>query len=217
MATDKTKLIFNPLTGNFDTVQDVTDLVTTSDLANYVPLTQKGAANGVATLDAGGKVPSAQLPTINIVEDTTPQLGGNLDLNTKDIQLDSRQILALRNTAGLKTITKTPAAIFINAGASAVIGSVPGFTGDNYGTEFTVTVAGNNNTGSEISKWLLVTNFNNSNPLLSNFGSLASGDSTMNYTLSAITNGSNIDIILNNSAGPEIVYPRIVFKYQTTI
>lgn len=33
-----------------------------SALANYVPLTQKGASNGVATLDAGGKVPVSQLP-----------------------------------------------------------------------------------------------------------------------------------------------------------
>lgn len=31
-------------------------------LADYVPLTQKAAANGVATLDAGGKIPAAQLP-----------------------------------------------------------------------------------------------------------------------------------------------------------
>lgn len=30
---------------------------------NYVPLSQKGVANGVATLDAEGKVPSAQLPS----------------------------------------------------------------------------------------------------------------------------------------------------------
>ena len=31
--------------------------------ATYVPLTQKGVANGVATLDANGLVPSAQLPS----------------------------------------------------------------------------------------------------------------------------------------------------------
>lgn len=31
-------------------------------LGSYVPLSQKGAANGVATLDAGGKIPAAQLP-----------------------------------------------------------------------------------------------------------------------------------------------------------
>lgn len=38
----------------------VENLVT--DLAAKIPLTQKAAANGVATLDAGGKVPAAQLP-----------------------------------------------------------------------------------------------------------------------------------------------------------
>ena len=32
-------------------------------LSNYVPLTQKGAASGVATLDAGGKIPASQLPS----------------------------------------------------------------------------------------------------------------------------------------------------------
>lgn len=36
---------------------------TDEQVANYVPLTQKGAALGVAELDAGGKVPVAQLPS----------------------------------------------------------------------------------------------------------------------------------------------------------
>lgn len=31
--------------------------------SDYIPLTQKGAANGVAALDGGGKVPASQLPT----------------------------------------------------------------------------------------------------------------------------------------------------------
>jgi len=35
-------------------------------IADYIPLAQKGAANGVATLDGGGKIPSAQLPPIAI-------------------------------------------------------------------------------------------------------------------------------------------------------
>ena len=33
------------------------------DNLQQIPLTQKGVANGVATLDAGGKIPSAQLPS----------------------------------------------------------------------------------------------------------------------------------------------------------
>ncbi len=35
----------------------------TSVAETYIPLTQKGAANGVATLDAAGQVPAAQLPS----------------------------------------------------------------------------------------------------------------------------------------------------------
>jgi len=34
-----------------------------TELGNYVPLTEKGANNGVATLDAGGKIPANQLPS----------------------------------------------------------------------------------------------------------------------------------------------------------
>lgn len=34
-----------------------------SDLSNYVPTSQKGTNNGVATLDSSGKVPTSQLPS----------------------------------------------------------------------------------------------------------------------------------------------------------
>lgn len=62
MAQDKTKLTFNPATGTLDLVQDVSDLVEQSDLANYIETSEKGSPNGVAELDAGGKVPATQLP-----------------------------------------------------------------------------------------------------------------------------------------------------------
>lgn len=42
-------------------VGDISGLST--ELAKYVPLTQKGTASGVATLDTSGKVPSSQLPS----------------------------------------------------------------------------------------------------------------------------------------------------------
>jgi hypothetical protein len=35
----------------------------TSTIATYVPLSQKGAANGVATLDSTGKIPTGQIPS----------------------------------------------------------------------------------------------------------------------------------------------------------
>lgn len=47
--------------GEQATVSDISGLST--ELAKYVPLTQKGATNGVATLDAEGRVPSSQLPS----------------------------------------------------------------------------------------------------------------------------------------------------------
>jgi hypothetical protein len=68
MAADKSKLVFNPLTGSFDVTQDVSGLAELSDLADYVPLTEKGAANGVATLNGSGLIPNSQMPPISITD-----------------------------------------------------------------------------------------------------------------------------------------------------
>lgn len=67
------KSVKNKMSGNNS--GDITGLTTTNKTsllaainevnandALKIPLAQKGAANGVATLDAGGKVPSSQLP-----------------------------------------------------------------------------------------------------------------------------------------------------------
>lgn len=63
MADDKLKKIFNPLSGQFDTVQDVTDLITYSEVAtDYQAVSEKGQANGYTPLDNGGKVPIENLP-----------------------------------------------------------------------------------------------------------------------------------------------------------
>lgn len=40
------------------------DLVTAEDLEEYVPVSQKGKANGVASLGSSGTIPSAQIPTL---------------------------------------------------------------------------------------------------------------------------------------------------------
>ena len=61
-AQVKTLLALN----NLDNTSDANKPVSTAQQAAIdlmVPLTQKGAANGVATLDGTGKVPSAQLPS----------------------------------------------------------------------------------------------------------------------------------------------------------
>lgn len=57
----------NVVTGISQTTNGLTvylgSMPTASDLLNYIPLTQKGAAGGVATLDGNGQVPSSQLPS----------------------------------------------------------------------------------------------------------------------------------------------------------
>ena len=56
-----TKTFINPVIGGTPTLS--THLTTKSYTdATYIPLTQKGAINGVATLDGSGKVPTTQLP-----------------------------------------------------------------------------------------------------------------------------------------------------------
>lgn len=57
----------NVVTGIIQTANGITvslgSMPTAADLANYIPLSQKGAANGVAILDASGQVPASQLPS----------------------------------------------------------------------------------------------------------------------------------------------------------
>ncbi|MDR6464765.1 hypothetical protein [Chryseobacterium sediminis] len=57
----------NVVTGITQTTNGLTvnlgSMPTSSDLANYIPVSQKGAANGVAVLDASGLVPASQLPS----------------------------------------------------------------------------------------------------------------------------------------------------------
>jgi hypothetical protein len=47
-------------------------------IATLVPLSQKGAVDGVATLDGEGKVPTTQLPAMPNVEDYLPIAGGTM-------------------------------------------------------------------------------------------------------------------------------------------
>lgn len=57
----------NVVTGVTQTTNGITvylgSVPTTGDLANYIPNSQKGVANGVATLDSSGLVPASQLPS----------------------------------------------------------------------------------------------------------------------------------------------------------
>ena len=53
----------------------------------YIPVSEKGQANGVPTLDASGKVPAAQIPVNpgNFLPLDGGQMSGNIDLDTNEI------------------------------------------------------------------------------------------------------------------------------------
>lgn len=54
--------------------------VTDGELANYVPLSQKGQAGGVASLGSDGKVPEAQLPEMDYLPLSGGTMQGNLNM-----------------------------------------------------------------------------------------------------------------------------------------
>ena len=63
------------------------------DNVQQIPLTEKGAVNGVATLDAGGKIPSGQipavaLPEVYVVADATARLALTVQEGDEAIQTD---------------------------------------------------------------------------------------------------------------------------------
>lgn len=56
------------LINTLQTAQTYTDTKIGQNNANFIPVAQKGANNGVATLDATGKVPTNQMPALAITE-----------------------------------------------------------------------------------------------------------------------------------------------------
>lgn len=85
----------------------VDDTITVSLVGNYIPTGQKGQANGVASLDGSGKVPSAQLPPMDYVPTSRTVNGHAL---SADVTLDADDVGAIPNptsgTAG-QVLTKT--------------------------------------------------------------------------------------------------------------
>lgn len=85
----------------------VDDTITVSLVGNYIPMGQKGQANGVASLDDSGKVPSAQLPPMDYVPTSRTVNGHAL---SDDVTLDADDVGAIPNPSGGTTgqvLTKT--------------------------------------------------------------------------------------------------------------
>lgn len=85
----------------------VDDTITVSLVGNYIPMGQKGQANGVASLDDSGNVPSAQLPPMDYVPTSRTVNGHAL---SADVTLDAEDVGGIPNptggTAG-QVLTKT--------------------------------------------------------------------------------------------------------------
>jgi len=72
--------------GNAVAATPGTDYVVPSALTNYIPITEKAANNGVATLDSSGKVPSSQLRSVFVISATAPQ-------DTSLLWIDSNSVM----------------------------------------------------------------------------------------------------------------------------
>lgn len=102
----------------------VDDTITVSLVGNYIPTGQKGQANGVASLDDSGKVPSAQLPPMGYVPTSRTVNGHAL---SADVTLDAEDV-------GARPDTWTPSA--------EDVGALPNPTGGTAGQVLTKTDTG---------------------------------------------------------------------------
>lgn len=102
----------------------VDDTITVSLVGNYIPMGQKGQANGVASLDNEGKVPSAQLPPMDYVPTSRTVNGHAL---SADVTLDAEDV-------GARPDTWTPSA--------EDVGAIPNPSGGTTGQVLTKTSTG---------------------------------------------------------------------------
>lgn len=166
---------------------------------------RSGEANGIATLDGAGKVPSSQLPLLNYLPLTGGTLTGNLNGTTATF---SGQLTAagLRSSSGVVTGTGANA-IFANEATGSVFirpdtaGSVTGELVVN--TAFiqwngsTVWTAGNDGTGSGLDADLLDGLQGAAYPVLANYN-IFSNKNTFN---------ANVGIGTDPEAAPSIGNP----------
>lgn len=102
----------------------VDDTITVSLVGNYIPMGQKGQANGVASLDGSGKVPSEQLPPMDYVPTSRTVNGHAL---SADVTLDAEDV-------GARPDTWTPSA--------EDVGAIPNPSGGTAGQVLTKTANG---------------------------------------------------------------------------
>ena len=83
------------------TKEYVDDTVTVALVGNYIPVGQKGAASGVASLDSNGKVPAGQMPAASTTIGGVKQMAAITDLSAAPTMEDFNNLLAALRTAGM--------------------------------------------------------------------------------------------------------------------
>ena len=83
------------------TKEYVDDTITVALVGNYIPAGEKGAASGVATLDASTKVPAAQLPAAGTAIGGVKRMTAIADLSAAPTMEDFNNLLAALRTAGM--------------------------------------------------------------------------------------------------------------------
>ena len=83
------------------TKEYVDDTVTVALVGNYIPVGQKGAASGVASLDSSGKVPAGQMPAASTTIGGVKQMAAITDLSAAPTMEDFNNLLAALRTAGM--------------------------------------------------------------------------------------------------------------------
>lgn len=97
------------LTNTLQSAQTYTDSKILSNNGNFIPIIQKGAANGVAELDATGKVPANQLPSyvddvVDIVNIVTTNPTSGMTIGNKYYNSTTKKIFtATSATVGVAT------------------------------------------------------------------------------------------------------------------
>jgi hypothetical protein len=190
---------------NAKTYADET-FVTLSDLPgeldDYVPLTQKGEADGVATLDAGAQVPLTQLENVTDVIDalTTDEIAEGTNLYFTDTRaVDALEAVVPNFTAiEVNSIAKQVAAIAYAPTASSGIVAYAFPKADYRSAKFLVKVA--YSTHTEVSEVLLTLD-SSDNIAITEFAMVSTNGSAS--LVSANISGSNVQLLVtptNNSS-----------------
>ena len=166
-----------------------TNFVTTTSLSgqlsDYVPNTEKGSSNGVATLDGSGQVPLTQLG--NVPSAYITSVGTNLDVTTGELTISASPSFT---EVDINSVAKQVAAIASLTAATPQTAFA--FAKASYrAAKFVVKVA--NSTDTEVSEILLTLDASD-NIAITEYAIVGTNSSLS--TISATVSGSNVNLVV---------------------